>query len=47
MGKGSLKCARVSGKRTAGRGRGVATDISPWKCETCEYYVTIANAPGP
>ncbi|CAF1043054.1 unnamed protein product [Adineta steineri] len=46
MGKGSFKYAWVLDKLKAERERGITIDISLWKFETAEYYVTIIDAPG-
>ncbi|XP_032965605.1 elongation factor 1-alpha 1-like [Rhinolophus ferrumequinum] len=46
MGKGSFKCAWVLDKLKADHERDVTIDVSLWKFETSEYYVTITEAPG-
>ena len=46
MGQGSFKYAWVLDKLKAECERGITTDISLWKFETSEYYVTITDAPG-
>ncbi|ELW71503.1 Putative elongation factor 1-alpha-like 3 [Tupaia chinensis] len=46
MGKGSFKYAWVLDKLKAERERGITTDISLWKSETCKYDVTVIDAPG-
>jgi elongation factor 1-alpha len=46
MVNGSFKYAWVLDKLKAERECGITTDISLWKLETSEYYVTIIDAPG-
>ncbi|MBZ3880211.1 Elongation factor 1-alpha 1 [Sciurus carolinensis] len=44
MGKGSFKYAGVLDKLKAEREWGITIDISLWKFETSNYYVTIIDA---
>ncbi|KAL0590658.1 Elongation factor 1-alpha 1 [Plecturocebus cupreus] len=46
MRKGFFKYAWVLDKLKAEHERGITIDISLWKFETSEYYVTIIDAPG-
>ncbi|XP_023985491.2 LOW QUALITY PROTEIN: elongation factor 1-alpha 1-like [Physeter macrocephalus] len=46
MGKGSFQYAWVLDKLKAEHECGITTDISLWKFETSEYYVTTIDAPG-
>ena len=46
MGRGSFKYAWVLDKLKAERERGITIDISLWKFESVNYYVTIIDAPG-
>ncbi|KNC47717.1 elongation factor 1-alpha [Thecamonas trahens ATCC 50062] len=45
-GKGSFKYAWVLDKLKSERERGITIDISLWKFETNNYYVTVIDAPG-
>jgi len=46
MGKGSFKYAWVLDKLKAERERGITIDISLWKFESKNFFVTIIDAPG-
>jgi len=46
LGKGSFKYAWVLDKLKAERERGITIDISLWKFESTNYYITIIDAPG-
>jgi len=46
LGRASFKYAYVLDKLKAERERGITIDISLWKFETNNYYITIIDAPG-